>query len=145
MHDGGQGLLIDALKAAGFRVDATAGDFFDCREKPDPRIDGIVTNPPYGAERGGRLAESFIRHAFTFDVRLVAMLLRVDFDSAKTRADLFRDNKIFAGKIVLVDRIKWFKGPSQPSDNHAWFLWDRKHRGWPSIAYAGKRDADKAA
>jgi hypothetical protein len=110
-----------------------------------PRKAGSAGRPPYGADRGGRLAEAFIRHALTFDVRLVAGLLRVDFDSAKTRADLFRDNKIFAGKIVLVDRIKWFKGPSQPSDNHAWFLWDRKHRGWPSIAYAGKRDADKAA
>ena len=51
---------------------------------------------------------------------------------------LFRDNPRFAGKLVLLDRIKWFEGPSAPSDNHAWFVWDRRHQGPPWIAYAGR-------
>ena len=102
-----------------------------------------MTNPPYGDDRGGRLACAFIRHALSLRVRAVAMLLRVDFDSGKTRTDLFRDNPTFAGKITLLDRIKWFEGPSQPSDNRAWFLWNRAHRGDPGIAYA-TRDREAA-
>jgi hypothetical protein len=63
--------------------------------------------------------------------------LRVDFDSGRTRADLFRDNPSFVGKLVLLDRIKWFEGASGPSDNHAWFIWDRRRQGArPLIAYA---------
>jgi hypothetical protein len=57
------------------------------------------------------------------------MLLRVDFDLAKTRADLFRDNPRFAGKSVLRDRIVWFEQPgAAPSDDHAWFVWDASNQ-----------------
>lgn len=27
--------------------------------------------------------------------------------------------------IRLLKRIKWFDGPSGPSTNHAWFVWQR--------------------
>jgi hypothetical protein len=63
------------------------------------------------------------------------LLLKVDFDSGKTRIDLFRDQLTFASKILLLDRIKWFEGPN-PSDNHALYVWDRSHRGEPWIKYA---------
>jgi hypothetical protein len=131
----GQGALAAALAALGFRTRATADDFLRYAGPPG-RVDAIVSNPPYGP--AGRLAAAFVRKALTFDVRLVAMLLRIDFDSGKTRADLFRDNPRFAGKLVLLDRIKWFEGPAGPSDNHAWFVWDLRHQGRPWIAYAGR-------
>ena len=147
----GEGALAAALIAQGFRTVATGRDFLQAAAPPDPDIDAIVTNPPYGEDRRGLLACSFIRHALALDVRIVAMLLRVDFDSGKTRRDIFADCPAFAGKIVLLDRIKWFPGESGPSDNHAWFVWDRDPplydatgRGWthqrdrpaPWIAYA---------
>jgi hypothetical protein len=135
----GHGALAIRLMADGFRVIATADDFLQYAAPPHSRIDAIVTNPPYGADRRGALASDFIRHALSLEVRTVAMLLRIDFDSAKTRGDLFRDNPAFAGKIVLLDRIKWFPGDSGPSDNHAWFVWDCAHRGTPWIAYAEAR------
>jgi len=133
----GHGALAKALTAGGFRVVATANDFLRHSAPPDLWIEAIVTNPPYGSDRRGALACDFIRHALSLDVQIVAMLLRVDFDSAKTRVDLFRDNSIFAGKIVLLDRIKWFPGDSGPSDNHAWFVWNRglDRRGAPWIEY----------
>jgi hypothetical protein len=131
----GAGALARALTAEGFRVIATRDDFLK-RTEPPPLTDAIVTNPPYGEDRRSDLACAFIRHALRLDVRIVAMLLRVDFDSGKTRVDIFRDHPAFAGKIVLLDRIKWFEGPSAPSDNHAWFLWDRQHRGRPWLDYA---------
>jgi hypothetical protein len=136
----GNSAFAKALADAGFKVFATADDFFQYAAPPHERIDAIATNPPYGDDRRGLLACAFIRHALRLEVRIVAMLLRVDFDSGKTRADLFRDNPTFAGKIVLLDRIKWFEGRSGPSDNHAWFVWDRDHRGPPLIHYAARAE-----
>ena len=73
---------------------------------------------------------------------VVAMLLRVDFDSGKTRVHLFRDNAAFTHKIVLLDRVVFFErddGTAEaPSDNHSWYLWDtrRVYRRPPTISYA---------
>lgn len=94
----------------------------------------IITNPPFNRE-----AEKFIRHALTLTKEVngfVAMLLPVDFDSAKTRRDMFNDCPAFNKKIVLTKRIVWFENPETtagPSSNHAWFVWD-----W-------SRDTDKPA
>jgi hypothetical protein len=133
----GAGSLASTLTGEGFSVIATTDDFLKRTRPPREDIDAIVTNPPYGPEGRRDLACEFIRHALALPVRLVAMLLRVDFDSGKTRVDLFRDNPRFAGKITLLDRIVWFerKGAA-PSDNHAWFVWDAAGR--PLIRYAGK-------
>jgi hypothetical protein len=65
------------------------------------------------------------------------MLLRTDFDHAKTRWPLFSDCPAFACKIVLTKRIRWIEGSTgSPSFNHAWFMWDWWHKGPPEIAYA---------
>jgi hypothetical protein len=131
----GAGQLVQALSAEGLQVVGTADDFLAKTDLPDDRIDCIVTNPPYGI--GGRLACQFIAHAIEL-VPLVAMLLRADFDSAKTRTHLFRDCPVFSRKVMLLDRIRWFPGNVGPSTTHAWFIWDRRHCGSAAIGYAGK-------
>jgi hypothetical protein len=68
------------------------------------------------------------------------LLLKVDFDSGKIRIDLFRDQPTFAGKIVILDRIKWFEGPRKPVGQSRSLCLDRSHRGEPWIKYAA-RDA----
>lgn len=116
----------------------TGTDFLKTTALPDPSVRGIITNPPYS------VAEDFCAHAIKLTAPVkgfVAMLLRVDFDSAKTRAYLFRDCPAFAKKIVLTKRIAWFveddgKPKSSPSFNHAWYTWDHTHAGPPTIAYA---------
>lgn len=117
----GRSQLAEALRAQGFWVAETRQDFLRFRAGAITGVDAIVTNPPYG-----RAAPAFVRHALALDVPIVAMLLRVDFDSGKTRRDLFADCPYFAGKIVLLDRIVWFDQPgAKPSENHAWFLWNK--------------------
>ena len=69
------------------------------------------------------------------------MLLRNDFDSAITRQHLFRNEPRFAFKLVLLNRIKWFDGPSSPSDNHAWFCWLQDNEDLPTIRYISKEEA----
>jgi hypothetical protein len=112
---------------------------FLCPEAVLPkRCTAIVTNPPYYH------AAEFCRQALRLMAPAggqVAMLLRIDFDSGKTRRDLFELNPAWAMKIVLLDRIEWFKsesGKGGPSENHAWFVWDFRHEGWPQIRYARK-------
>lgn len=130
----GSGKMVRVLnrrfvEVIGTDVD-TGFDFLTYR-CTDP-FDAIITNPPYN------LAVEFIEHALeiTDPAGLVAMLLRTDFDHAKTRQNLFSDCGPFAKKLVLTTRIKWFEGSSgSPSFNHAWFMWDWKHEGPPTLAY----------
>jgi hypothetical protein len=137
--DGPASKIANALRAEGFRVTATRDDFLRKTASPDAEILSIVTSPPYGPS--GRLACAFIEHALKL-VPIVAMLLRVDFDSGKTRTHLFRDCAAFTHKIVLLDRIIFFErddGTAEaPSDNHAWYLWDQRRveRRPPTIGYA---------
>jgi hypothetical protein len=82
--------------------------------------------------------EAAAAHALHFDdIRIVAMLLRTDFDHAASRGHLFADCAMFAKKVVLTKRIRWFEDSNgSPSFNHCWMIWDRQHRGPPTLAYA---------
>jgi hypothetical protein len=135
----GAGTLVTTLREEGFAITGTIDDFLATTVAP-PGVDAIVTNPPFG--RGGRLAVAFIEHALEL-VPLVVMLLRIDFDSGRTRTHLFRDNPAFAQKIVLLHRIVWFEceDAAGPSENHCWALWDRRHRGPATIAYTSNNQA----
>jgi hypothetical protein len=130
----GSGKMVRALEAAGHVVTGTdvetGGDFFD--DLTVMRVvgrDWIITNPPY------KEAHSFISHAL-FLASNVAMLLRTDFDHAKTRTFLFGGCKQFSKKVVLTKRIRWFEdSKGSPSFNHAWFIWRNEHQGPPTLAY----------
>ena len=102
-------------------------------------LHAIITNPPFG-----KLGQKFVEHALyctKFNQGLVAMLLPIDFDSAKTRRHLFADCPAWCKKIVLTKRIVWFEPPpgekgKSPASNHAWYIWDWRHEGPPTIAYS---------
>jgi hypothetical protein len=73
------GKMVAALRQAGFDVvgsDISQGvDFLG--QAPETGVNAIITNPPYA------LAQEFIERALHFDdTRIVAMLLRTDFDHA---------------------------------------------------------------
>jgi len=136
----GSGKMSRVLKGAGYLVYATdidgGIDFlthntavqqaeFDWHKWA--AADAIITNPPYAH------AQAFIEKALSL-VSMVAMLLRCDFDHAKTRQHLFGEG--FAKKLVLTKRIRWFEDTKgSPSFNHAWFIWDHNHEGPPTLAY----------
>jgi hypothetical protein len=137
----GDGAMVAVLRKHGFKVTGTdivnGQDFLNGCRQPTA-YDAIVTNPPYGL--GGKTAERFTEQALLYTKSrrgVVAMLLKVDFDSGKTRGHLFAECPAFALKIVLTERIVWFEPKiANPSENHAWFLWSWRHRGPPTIAYA---------
>lgn len=141
----GSGKMVAALKSDGVAVvratDIESGHNFvitAIRVARDHDCNAIITNPPY------ELGTEFCEHALRMmepQRGVVAMLMRTDFDHAKGRSHLFRDCPAFAKKVVLTRRIVWFepepgaKGKS-PSFNHAWFIWDWRHEGPPTIGYA---------
>jgi hypothetical protein len=131
----GSGLMVAALDRCGLDViasDLDSGDDFFEMAAPDV-CDAIITNPPYA------MAQGFIERALDLmspRLGIVSMLLRTDYDHAKSRAHLFHGCPVFARKLVLTRRIVWFDdGKAAPSFNHAWFIWDHRHAGPPTIAY----------
>lgn len=129
----GSGKMARVLNAK-YATDIQLGqDFLDKTAIHVVSADAIITNPPY------TLATEFIEHALAW-VRMhqgvVAMLLRTDFDHAKSRRHLFAEHPAFAKKLVLTKRIQWFEdSKSSPSFNHAWFIWDWQNSAPPVIAY----------
>lgn len=108
----------------------------------DGRCTAIVTNPPFH-----RQAEKFIRHGLNLlsgtQEGFMAMLLPIDFDSAKTRRDMFMETHgfmSFAGKVVLTSRVVWFERDdvkTSPTTNHAWYFWKQWY-DYPQIFYHHK-------
>jgi hypothetical protein len=132
----GSGKMVRALQGAGFLVvesDIATGEDFLQQRVPMGGADGIVTNPPY------EFATEFVTRSLAMMQNaqgVVALLLRTDFDHATTRRLLFGNCRQFAKKVVLTKRIKWFEDSTgSPSFNHAWFIWDWKHSGPPTLAY----------
>jgi hypothetical protein len=159
----GTGQMADALAGRGYEVFCTdilpepgVGFRHDFTDPTLPvlfpaQIGGVITNPPYDQ------ADEFVAIALRMmEARggLVAMLLKVDWDSGKTRRRFFADCAGWARKLVLLDRIYWFDpspGGATPSENHAWFVWSfaRRHVGrGASIGYvetpAAERDRLRA-
>lgn len=119
--------VVEAVASSDLVTDyGQSGVDFLQRDTPHAFTNAIVTNPPFGKE-----AEKFIRHAINLynDVpgAFLAFLLPIDFDSAKTRRDIFGpkgEGLRFAAKLVLTKRIVWFEPAiASPSANHAWFIW----------------------
>lgn len=130
----GSGKMVEALKKCVLPImgtDIDSGD--DFFQTVVGGADAIITNPPYNC------AQKFIERALALIAPSrgqVAMLLRADFDHAKTRKHLFGQHPAFSKKIVLTKRIRWFEGTKgSPSFNHVWFVWDFQHSGPPNLAY----------
>jgi len=130
------GKMVKVMQTWGHLVDfsdiegcVNKVDFFECFST---RANAIITNPPYNQ------AVDFLEHALRLMQQnrgLVALLLRTDFDHAASRRAFF-ESSAFAKKVVLTKRIVWFENSKgSPSFNHAWFIWDWRHRGPPTIAY----------
>jgi len=127
--------LAQRLSRKGFSVLARNEDFLLKNSLPESGIEDIVSNPPFGI--GRRMACHFIAHALGL-VPIVAMLLRIDFDSAKMRTIRSATVPPSVARSFCLIALSGLSAPERggPSDNHAWYLWDRQHQGPLIIRYA---------
>lgn len=131
----GKGRMAAVLQRAGYTVvesdiDANATgsclDFLTCDRMLEDSV-SLVTNPPY------HIGAAFVRHALALALPqggMVAMLLRHEFDCAKTRRPLF-ERPEFRVKLVLTTRPRWIAESTgnSPRHNFSWYVWDAKHEG----------------
>lgn len=127
--------IVYALTAKGYTVsssDISIGVDFLKTEAAPHGVTAIVTNPPYTRP----MPQRFIEHSLMLMKPvggMVAMLLRSAYGHAKTRQHLFRECPVFACKIELTARVRWYPiGPGSdddPSTDHCWHVWDWRHRG----------------
>jgi len=90
----------------------------------------IITNPPYGEK-----AEQFIRMALRTTTTVVAMVMRQEYDAARTRIDLFQ-HSAFRAKITLTSRPRWIEGTTgAPRFNYAIYVWDHSNASPPEMLY----------
>jgi len=125
----GDGAMVKVLRKHGYEAQASdlldGHDFFDRAEK----VANVVTNPPHS------LSLKFVYHAKKVATRKIAMLLPVEFLHGSTRYDLFQDRR-FPLKVVYVFSSRLCFGcESHATVGHAWFVWDRRHKGEPELGW----------
>lgn len=101
-----------------------------------PRLDyNIITNPPYERAICEKFVETAIGH-IKGNGGFAAMLMRHEWDCAKSRKKFFKDEPTFYRKLTLTRRPKWFEDDkASPRFSYAWYLWwDAPHDG-PKLDY----------
>jgi hypothetical protein len=138
----GRGGIVLPLREAGYTVhafdlldwgcsDCIAGvDFLTTREAPVGARTAIF-NPPF------RWAADFVRHALAL-VPTVISLQRLAFLESEARSDLIDGGPlarvhIFKKRLPMMHRAGW-EGPRATSSVcFAWFVFERDHRGKPTL------------
>ncbi|MET0666895.1 MAG: hypothetical protein ABWZ01_00095, partial [Methyloceanibacter sp.] len=138
----GDGAIVLPLRRLGYDVKAT--DLVD-RGCPDSiaRFDfllglhqpmpGIVTNPPY------RLAHAFAVQALNH-ANYVAFLLPLSFLAGQERRAWHIGSPlarvwVSSRRLPMMHRDGW-EGPRATSQtDHAWFVWDKRHKGKPQVLW----------
>jgi hypothetical protein len=125
----GDGAVVRVLRRHGYDVEAA--DLLDGQDflTRTEAVSNVITNPPY------RHSLDFILHAKKVATRKIAMLLPVEFLHGGTRYDLFQDRR-FPLKFVYVfaSRLR-FGSETHATVGHAWYVWDRRHKGEPVIRW----------
>jgi hypothetical protein len=152
----GPGAIVRVLRGAGHRViasdieaeaygcpDAQGGvNFLDLTRAPKG-VDTIVTNPPF------MFADEFVRTALTLVPRVI-MLLRFLFLETEGRNDIIDGGRLqrvhlFRNRL-MIHRHSW-TGPriSGSAVALAWFVWDARHNGLPTLhRISWRKDGDEA-
>ena len=85
----------------------------------------IVSNPPYARPLVDNIIKKQIERIDEGRVINVAMLLRANFDFAKSRQVMFKDCQYYEGQIKMLFRPIWIEGKqkAQPIHNFVWHIW----------------------
>lgn len=97
--------------------------------------DWIVSNPPYKKGMVDKIIEKQISRIESKETFGVAMLLRTNFDHAKTRKHLF-EHPNYYGQIKLCFRPYWTEDRKHsPIHNFVWHIWSSVTLNNPVVRY----------
>lgn len=101
----------------------------------DFRCDWIASNPPYKKGVVDNIIKRQIERIEKNDVVGVAMLLRTNFDHAKSRNVLF-EHPLYWGQIKLRFRPYWTEErTASPIHNYVWHVWTAVPKGEKIVRY----------
>lgn len=112
--------IIDTLKECGYDKSIYGIDAFD-----DKSISAqwIITNPPYTRGLVDKIINRQIKRMDEEEISGLAILLRSNFDFAKSRWDMFHHYS-YCGQIKLLFRPWWSDDKSaSPIHNFVWHIW----------------------
>jgi hypothetical protein len=129
LRDHGHAVVTSDIADYGFPLDFVA-DFLTTTAMPTG-CEVILTNPPY------QIADQFTRHALDLAPR-VYLLLRLAFLESVRRTDVLEWRglariHVFRNRIPMMHRDGWTGPRASSAMPFAWFVWDRDHRGPPTI------------
>jgi hypothetical protein len=121
--------IVDYLREMGKNAEGLDDAFQDFH------ADWIATNPPFTKAIVTDIVKKQIEHVDNGDVVGLALLVRGNWDFAKTRRELFV-RPSYMGQIKLLFRPWWTEDRSQePKHNYVWHLWMRNGYFYRNIWY----------
>lgn len=91
----------------------------DYLETKFPRVDCIITNPPFS------LTQQFLEKSFQ-EADVVIYLQRLNYLSSKKRKDFWKNHK--PDHLVVLSKRPSFVAGGKDKTDYAWYIWDRKGR-----------------
>jgi hypothetical protein len=99
------------------------------------QCDWIVTNPPYARPLVDDIASECLSKLYEGNIRGIAMLMRANWDFAKTRANFFTQ-PWYNAQIRMRFRPWWSEDrTASPVHNFVWHIWEKHDNGDPIIKY----------
>ena len=130
--DQGSG-IVDGLIEFGYDAHCISNAFQDFID-----ADFIVTNPPYKRGYVDQILNRQIQRIDDGELNGFFALLRANFDFAKSREGMFRNNKRYVGQIKMCFRPIWIEPVEgekkvEPIHNYVWHWWAKSPMGQDKI------------
>ena len=135
----GDGAMSKVLEAHGLNVISTDLIYrgygvggIDFLTSDMPPCNNIITNPPFYC------AKEFVEKSKNVATDKIAMLLKTVFLETSDRYDMFQDTVFPLARVYQFSRrlTLWrngIVGKNGGTAAYAWFVWDKKHIGAPTI------------
>lgn len=136
----GRSAIVNVLRGRGHQI--VASDIFDYGNldfvadfmtvtQPPAGCGCILTNPPF------QIVNKFIAHALDLSPRVI-MLARLALLESVARTEILEYRNlarvhVFRNRLPMMHRDGWDGPRASSAVAYAWFVWDRDHRGLPTL------------